>query len=89
MLPYKEFKQTYKEDGIAYALIAVANVQGEVLEVPDEVEKLFQRFKGLAPDELPAGLPPLRDIQHQIDFVPAAILPNLPHYRMSPSKHAE
>ncbi|GMP81552.1 hypothetical protein CsSME_00036222 [Camellia sinensis var. sinensis] len=57
LLSYKEFKQTYKEDGIAYALVAVANVQGEVLEVPDEVEKLFHRFKGLASDELPAGLP--------------------------------
>ncbi|CAL5401159.1 unnamed protein product [Camellia sinensis] len=89
LLSYKEFKQTYKENGIAYALVVVANVQGEVLEVPNEVEKLFHGFKGLAPDELPAGSPPLRDIQHQIDFVPGAILPNLPHYRMSPREHAE
>lgn len=70
-----------KKIGFAYALVVVE--KSEVAnEVPVEVQSLLVRFKGIALEELLAGLPPLQDIQHQIDFVPSAILFNLPHYRM-------
>ena len=32
-------------------------------------------------DEIPPELPPIRGIEHQIDFVPIATLPNRPAYR--------
>ena len=33
------------------------------------------------PNDMPSGLLPVRGIEHQIDFVPGATIPNRPAYR--------
>ncbi|KAI0498570.1 hypothetical protein KFK09_019458 [Dendrobium nobile] len=52
-----------------------------------EVDELLGQFKDIISDSVPAALPSLRALQHQIDFVPGATLPNLPHHRLSPNEH--
>ncbi|KAJ0490007.1 putative nucleotidyltransferase, Ribonuclease H [Helianthus annuus] len=50
---------------------------------------LLDRFSKVFPEEIPPGLPPLRQIQHKIDFIPGSMLPNKPAYRANPRESAE
>ncbi|KAJ0800640.1 putative nucleotidyltransferase, Ribonuclease H [Helianthus annuus] len=56
---------------------------------PPEVLPLLNEFTDLFPDDIPAGLPLMREIQHCIDFIPGASIPNKPAYRMNPKEFAE
>ena len=48
--------------------------------LPSSFSKLLQDYADVFPEEGPAGLPSLRGIEHQIDFVPGAQIPNRPAY---------
>ncbi|XP_070057052.1 uncharacterized protein [Nicotiana tomentosiformis] len=46
-------------------------------------------IKNVFPEDIPNGLPPLRGIEHQIDFVPRSQIPNRPAYRSNPEETKE
>ncbi|GJU03260.1 transposon ty3-I gag-pol polyprotein [Tanacetum coccineum] len=73
-----------KGESVIYAVIATGMIQ-EGSSIPKRL--LMDEFKSLVPDELQSTLPPMRNIQHQIDLVLGASLSNLPHYRMSPKEN--
>ena len=54
-----------------------------------ELTDLLDEFGDVFLEELLEGLPPMRGIQHAIDLVPGASLPNLPHYWLDPKKYKE
>ncbi|XP_031376081.1 uncharacterized protein LOC116191022, partial [Punica granatum] len=48
-----------------------------------------REYEDVFPEETPHGLPPIRGIEHQIDFVPGATIPNRPAYRSNPEETKE
>ncbi|XP_019098342.1 PREDICTED: uncharacterized protein LOC109131630, partial [Camelina sativa] len=67
----------------------VVSIGTEQDAVPAMIRPLLRRYQDVFPDELPHGLPPLRGIEHQIDLVPGAQLPNRPAYRVNPEEAKE
>jgi hypothetical protein len=68
---------------------AYFNTNGLDHIVPSVAIALLQEFDDVFPDDTPSGLPPLRGIKHQIDFVPGALIPNRPAYRSNPEETKE
>lgn len=80
-----EFIEDLKEANFCAALIVKCK-KHSTTEAPTEIQGLLSEFQGILGE--PQHLPPMRTIQHRIDLIPGANLPNLPHYRMSPKEHA-
>ena len=57
--------------------------------IPEAALPLLEEFANLFPVELPDELPPMHEIQYQIDLEPGAALLNRPRYRMSLSEHGK
>jgi len=56
---------------------------------PPQIQAVLQDYADVFPEEVPAGLPPIRGIEHQIDFVPGSPIPNRPAYRTNPEETKE
>jgi hypothetical protein len=57
--------------------------------LPSVVFDVLWDFEDVFPEEVPPGLPPKRGIEHQIDLVPGASLPNRAAYRTNPEETKE
>ncbi|KAJ9159677.1 hypothetical protein P3X46_025162, partial [Hevea brasiliensis] len=51
--------------------------------------KQAMEYEDVLPEEMPAGLPLIQGIEHQIDFVLGAVIPNRPAYRTNPEETKE
>ena len=57
--------------------------------LPSSIVSLLHEFEDVFPEEISKGLPHIREIEHQIDFVPGATIPNRPAYRSNPDETKE
>jgi hypothetical protein len=71
--------ETHATDACCYALVckdAFFSIDGIASTLPTSVTNLLQQFRDVFLSELPPGLPPIRGIEHQIDLIRGASLPN-------------
>jgi hypothetical protein len=93
VLATKEDMREFSEDPTAMPLGLL--YKGEVLVSNDMqpislgVSTVLQDFDEVFPAEVPAGLAPLRGIEHQINLIPGASLPNRAPYRTNPDETKE
>ena len=57
--------------------------------LPSVVVSLLQEYEDVFPNDVPSGLPHIRGIEHQIDFVPGATIPNRSAYRSNSEETKE
>ena len=57
--------------------------------IPSVAVSLMQEFDDVFPEDIPNGSPPLKGIEHQIDLVPGASIPNRPAYKSNPDETKE
>ena len=89
LLTPREFEHEFVREGPIFAVVVKETEQVVESEQPPEITAILHEFEDVFPEDLPEGLPPMRDIQHKVDLVPGSSLPNLPHCRMSPMDHAK
>ena len=77
---------------VCYAIICkevLFSFEDMPFSLPPAVANILQEYADVFPKEMPPGLPPIRGIEHQIDLIPGASLPNRAAYRTNPEETKE
>ena len=92
MLARKSDLAEISDDDICYTLVckrALFSLNDVLSSIPPATTNLLQEYEDVFPAEIPPGLPPMRGIEHQIDLIPGATLPNRAAYRTNPEETKE
>ncbi|PKI46714.1 hypothetical protein CRG98_032890 [Punica granatum] len=83
-------RYSFVKDGRKVTLVpSTPNQYEDQLRIKRSICEKSEEFGDVFSEELPKGLPVVRGIEHQIDFVPGAAIPNRPAYRSNPEETKE
>jgi hypothetical protein len=81
-----EVNELLASNSVSYALISLHDLHQSL---PPIVADISQEYADIFLSEVLAGQPPLRGIEHQIDLILGASLPNRAPYRTNPEETKE
>ena len=89
----KQVTKTLQDNRVIWVLLT-KELADEGLKLISDIndptlQQLVRKYEDVFPAELPLGLPPLRGIEHQIDLIPGAAVPNKAPYRCNPEETKE
>ncbi len=84
----RKFLDGMNHQRMCYALIPRKDKEGSS-EIPFEVSNLLGEFGDVISDNVPEGLPPVRQISHQIDLIPGASFSKKDARKMTPIETVE
>jgi hypothetical protein len=93
VLATKSDLREFCEDPTAVPLVLMCKgkilIFNNMIPLSIGVSNVLQEFSDVFLEEVPAGLPPLRGIEHQIDLIPGASLPSRAPYHTNPDETKE
>ena len=92
LLSGKEYLQQIEEEEVIFYLVCKPKVvltSTNIYDFPVEIQEMLEDYCDIIVDDLPDELPPVRKINHQIDFILGSNLPNKAAYRMTPKENEE
>ena len=85
LLTRSGIEKALMENGEGFEI--VVREEKETTEIPLSLIPFLEEFSDVVPEEIPHGLPPIRDMQHYIDLISGSMLPNKPTYQLNPKEH--
>ncbi|XP_027096106.1 uncharacterized protein [Coffea arabica] len=87
----KDVRKALHSNQVLFILFGKESLLTNALDasLPSVITNLIQEYQDVFPEDIPNGLPPLRGIEHQIDFIPGSSLPNKAPYRTNSEETKE
>lgn len=80
-LPVRKMQKEIEEEVVRYALLIRQSQTLISKPISTPIQELMEEFGDVFHEELHKGLTPMRGIEHAIDLILGALLPNTPAYR--------